>query len=324
MVQAEPNALTEFSSPSSLPVLMNFNTHRCLAAVFAGALSAAWAVRAEDAKVTHHYTDNDGVKIHYVTAGDSGPLVVMIHGFPDYWYSWNEQLKALKSTHRVAAVDQRGYNRSDKPKGLDNYAIPKLVSDVAAVIRDMGEKKAVIVGHDWGGMVAWSFAMSKPEMTERLAVLNLPHPKGLNRELANNPDQQRNSQYARAFQLPGAHKLLTAERLAGWVKGEAKRAKYIEAMKRSDFEAMLNYYKRNYPRPPYEEDTSEPVRLKMPVLLIHGLDDKALLHGALNRTWEWLDGDLTLVTIPGAGHFVHHDKPALVSRTLKMWLLRDR
>ena len=264
------------------------------------------------------------MKIHYATAGDSGPLVVMIHGFPDFWYSWNEQIKALQSTHRVAAMDLRGYNRSDKPKGLDNYAIPKLVSDVAAVIRDMGEKKAVIVGHDWGGMVAWQFAMTKPEMTDRLAVLNLPHPKGLNRELANNPDQQRNSQYARAFQLPGAHKLLTAERLAGWVKGEAKRAKYIEAMKRSDFEAMLNYYKRNYPRPPYEEDTSEPVRLKIPALLIHGLDDKALLHGALNRTWEWLDGDLTLVTIPGAGHFVHHDKPALVSRTLKMWLMRDR
>ena len=180
----------------------------------------------------------------------------------------------------------------------------------------MGEKKAVIVGHDWGGMVAWSFAMSKAEMTERLAVLNLPHPKGLNRELANNPDQQRNSPYARTFQLPGAHNLLTAERLAGWVKSEAKRAKYIEA--------MLNYYKRNYPRPPYEEDMSDPVRLKMPVLLIHGLDDKALLPGALNRTWEWLDGDLTLVTIPGAGHFVHHDKPTLVSRTLKMWLLRDR
>ena len=192
------------------------------------------------------------------------------------------------------------------------------------MIRDIGEKKAVIVGHDWGGMVAWSFAVSKPEMTERLAVLNLPHPKGLNRELANNPDQQRNSQYARAFQLPGAHNLLTAERLAGWVKSEAKRAKYIEAMKRSDIEAMLNYYKRNYPRPPYEEDMSDPVRLKVPVLLIHGLDDKALLHGALNRTWEWHDGDLTLVTIPGAGHFVHHDKLALVSRTLKMWLLRDR
>ena len=318
------NALTQAKRGNSLPSLMSLTTIHRRVAAFAALSFAALAAQAGDAEVTHHYADNDGVKIHYVMAGDSGPLVVMIHGFPDFWYSWNEQIKALQSTHRVAAIDQRGYNRSDKPVGLDNYAIPKLVSDVAAVIRDMGEKKAVIVGHDWGGMVAWSFAMSKPEMTDRLAVLNLPHPKGLNRELANNPDQQRNSQYARAFQLPGAHKLLTAERLAGWVKGEAKRAKYIEAMKRSDFEAMLNYYKRNYPRPPYQEDTSDPVRLKMPVLLIHGLDDKALLHGALNRTWEWLDGDLTMVTIPGAGHFVHHDKPSLVSRTLKMWLLRDR
>ena len=280
--------------------------------------------RAEDAEVTNHYVNNDSVKIHYATAGDSGPLVVMIHGFPDFWYSWNEQIKALQSTHRVAAIDQRGYNRSDKPKGLENYAIPKLVSDVAVVIRDMGEKKAVIVGHDWGGMVAWQFAMMQPEMTARLIVLNLPHPKGMNRELANNPDQQRNSQYARNFQQPNAHKQLDAERLIRWVKGEAKRAKYIEAMKRSDFESMLNYYKRNYPRPPYKEDTSEPVRLNMPVLLIHGLDDWALLPGALNQTWEWLDGDLTLVTVPGAGHFVHHDKPDFINRTLKMWLMRDR
>ena len=298
--------------------------HRQLAVVVALGLSVAGVARAADAKVSHHYADNDGVKIHYAKAGETGPLVVMIHGFPDFWYSWNEQIKALQSMHRVVAMDLRGYNRSDKPKGLDQYAMPRLISDVAAVIRDAGEKKAVIVGHDWGGMVAWQFAMAKPEMTDRLVVLNLPHPKGLSRELANNPDQQRNSQYARNFQKPGAHEKLSAERLTRWVKGEAKRAKYIAAMKRSDFEAMLNYYKRNYPRPPYREDTSEPVRLKMPVLLIHGLDDRALLHGALNRTWEWLDGDLTLVTVPGAGHFVHHDKPEFINRTLKMWLLRDR
>ena len=298
--------------------------HRQLAVVVALGLSVAGVARAADAKVSHHYADNDGVKIHYTKAGDKGPLVVMIHGFPDFWFSWNEQIKALQSTHRVVAMDLRGYNRSDKPKGLEPYAMPMLVSDVAAVIRDTGESKAVIVGHDWGGMVAWRFAMANSAMTDRLIVLNLPHPKGLSRELAKNPDQQRNSQYARNFQKPGAHEKLSAEGLTSWVKGDAKRAKYIEAMKRSDFEAMLNYYKRNYPRPPYREDTSEPVRLNMPVLLIHGLEDKALLHGALNRTWEWLDGDLTLVTVPGAGHFVHHDKPEFISRTLKMWLLRDR
>ena len=96
--------------------------------------AAAWA---GDAKVSHHYADNDGVKIHYAKAGETGPLVVMIHGFPDFWYSWNEQLKALQSTHRVVAMDLRGYNRSDKPKGLEQYAMPRLVSDVAAVIRGL-------------------------------------------------------------------------------------------------------------------------------------------------------------------------------------------
>ena len=303
---------------------MYFVFHRHLAVLVALGLSVAGVARAADAKVSHHYAANDGVMIHYAKAGEKGPLVVMIHGYPDYWYTWNEQIEALQSTYRVVAMDLRGYNRSDKPKGLDQYAMPRLVSDVAAVIRDAGEKKAVIVGHDWGGAVAWRFAMANPAMTDRLIVLNLPHPKGLSRELAKNPAQQRNSQYARNFQKPGAHEKLSAEGLTRWVKGDAKRAKYIEAMKRSDFEAMLNYYKRNYPRPPYREDTSEPMRLKMPVLLIHGLDDKALLHGALNRTWEWLDGDLTLVTVPGAGHFVHHDKPEFINRTLKMWLLRDR
>ena len=281
-------------------------------------------VDAKDAIVTHHYADNDGVKIHYVKAGKTGPLVVMLHGFPDFWYTWNEQIIALENTHRVVAMDLRGYNRSDKPKGINQYSISKLVSDVKAVILDAGEKKAVIIGHDWGGMVAWNFAMMRPNMTDKLIVLNLPHPKGLNRELANNPDQQRNSQYARDFQKPNSHNYLNAEKLTSWVKGKTKKKKYLEAMNKSDFEAMLNYYRINYPKPPYEEDLSDPKKLIMPVLLIHGLDDKALLHGALNRTWEWIDNDLTLVTVPGAGHFVHHDKPNFVNGTLKMWLMRDR
>ena len=136
-------------------------------------------VQAKDAIVTHHYANNDGVKIHYVQACEVGPLVVMLHGFPDFMYSWNEQIIALKNTHRVVAMDLRGYNRSDKPKGINHYSITKLVSDVESVIRDLGQKKAVVVGHDWGGMVAWNFAMLRPQMTERLIVLNLPHPKAL-------------------------------------------------------------------------------------------------------------------------------------------------
>ena len=270
-------------------------------------------------RVRHAHADSNGVKIHYVTLG-KGPLVVMIHGFPDYWYTWRHQMAALADNFQVAAIDMRGYNRSDKPKGVEQYGIKLLVGDVAAVIKHVGAKQATIVGHDWGGMVAWQFAMALPRQCSRLIILNLPHPRGLSRELANNPQQQKNSAYARAFQLPGAHKALSAEGLARWVKNKTARAKYVEAFKRSDFEAMLNYYKKNYPRMPYKEDTSPVVRVQAPVLMFHGLNDRALLPAALNGTWKWVGKDLTLVTVPGAGHFVQQDASELVSRTMKMWL----
>src|SRR5262245_14889785 len=163
------------------------------------------------------YVDSDGVKIHYVTLG-KGPLVVMLHGFPDYWYTWRDQMPVLAKQHQVVAVDLRGYNKSSQPEGVANYAVDKLVGDVSAVIKHFKRDKAIIVGHDWGGFIAWSFAMAQPERIDRLIVLNLPHPKGLMRELANNPQQQKNSAYARAFQEPDAHKKVTPEVLALWVK----------------------------------------------------------------------------------------------------------
>src|ERR1041385_6994902 len=248
-------------------------------------------------RVKHGYADSGGVKIHYASVG-SGPLIVMIHGFPDFWYTWRRQMEALADSYQCVAIDQRGYNLSDKAKGVDNYRLPLLVGDVVAVIKALGKDKAIIVGHDWGGMVAWTFAMTNPQMTDKLIILNLPHPRGFIRELAHNPNQQKNSQYARNFQQPDAASKLSAEQLAFWVKDPAAKAKYVEAFKRSDFEAMLNYYKRNSPREPYTEDTSPVVKAQMPVLMIHGLGDTALLSGALNNTWDWLDKDLTLVTIP--------------------------
>ena len=117
-------------------------------------------------------------------------------------------------------------------------------------------------------------------------------------------------------------KMLTAEGLARWVKDEKARAKYVEAFQKSDFEAMLNYYKRNYPKEPYTLDTSEVIKVKCPVLMIHGLDDWALLHPALNGTWEWLEKDLTLITVPHAGHFVQQDATDMVNRSIRMWLNR--
>ncbi|MBP87141.1 MAG: alpha/beta hydrolase [Planctomycetaceae bacterium] len=268
----------------------------------------------------HGFADSDGVKIHYVTTGE-GPLLVMLHGFPDYWYTWRAQMPALAEHFQVVAIDQRGYNKSDRPTGIENYAMPKLVSDVKAVVKHFGQKQAVIVGHDWGGAVAWSFAMAHPEMTERLIILNLPHLNALRRELANNPEQRKASAYARRFQQSDAASQLTAEGLTFWVTDADARAKYVEAFKRSSFDAMLNYYKANYPREPYDEQVDTP-KVKCSVLMIHGLKDTALLPGGLNDTWQWLEKDLTLVTIPNAGHFVQQDASEFVTRQMKNWLTK--
>lgn len=266
------------------------------------------------------YADSNGVKIHYVTAG-TGPLIVMIHGFPDFWYTWRHQMDALSDRYQVAAIDLRGYNLSDKPAGEENYDMRLLIEDVAAVIRHLGRQRAIVMGHDWGGAISWQFAFHHPEMLERLVILNLPHPNGLFRELAGNAAQQEASAYARRFQQPDSHKSLTAEGLSRWVTDVEARPKYVEAFSRSDFNAMMAYYRRNYPREPYQA-VNIPARVQVPVLLIHGLKDQALLSGALNNTWDWIGADLTLVTIPNAGHFVQQDAAELVSKSISSWLNR--
>jgi epoxide hydrolase 4 len=280
-------------------------------------------------RVTHGYATSDGgVKIHYASLGE-GPLVVMIHGFPDFWYTWRRQMEALSDRFQVVAIDQRGYNLSDKPAGVERYDMKLLVGDVAAVIRHLGREKATIVGHDWGGMVAWQFAMTLPQMTENLIVLNLPHPNGLLRELRTNADQIKNSEYARTFQTKPPSdptvffgRPMTPETLSSWVRDPDARKRYVEAFQRSDFEAMLNYYKRNYPRGAGADAPPAPElpKVQMSVLMFHGLNDTALNADGLNGTWNWLEKDLTLVTVPGAGHFVQQDAADLVTSTMRWWL----
>ena len=277
------------------------------------------------------FVESGGIKIHFVSLGKiENPLLVLIHGFPDFWYSWRAQMPALSKRFHVVAIDQRGYNLSGQPEGVANYTTDKLVGDLLAVIKHFTKGKAVIVGHDWGGMVAWMFAMTHPELTDRLIVLNLPHPRGLLRELATNPQQQKNSQYARNFQQPDAAKRMSADFLVMWVRDPEARKVYLAAMKRSSMEGMLNYYKANYPRIPVAAKAgaeSKPAipqfpPVKCPILLIHGLKDPALLPGALNDTWNWVESDLTLVTIPGASHFVQQDASELVTRAMISWLNR--
>ncbi|HEY8572173.1 alpha/beta hydrolase [Phenylobacterium sp.] len=291
-----------------------------------GALALALLVAGPAAAQQDKYATNNGVKIHYVVQG-KGPLVVMIHGFPDYWGSWKPLMAELsKAGYRTAALDTRGYNLSDKPKGEAAYAMPHLIGDVAAVIAAEGEKNAVVVGHDWGAAIAWQTTFARPDLVNKLVILSVPHPTGMARELATNPDQQKNSAYARNFQKEGSEKSLTAEGLAGWVKDPKEKAGYVEAFKRSDFAAMMNYYRANYPRGVGEGAAPPPAppKVNVPVLVIHGMKDTALNAAGHSGTWNQVTRDTTIVMIPDAAHFVQHDAEKLVNRTIRDWLVARR
>lgn len=297
---------------------------RALAAL-AAALSLSVAAPALAAPQDRTAANGD-VKIHYVVDG-KGPLVVMIHGFPDYWATWKPLMAELnKAGYRTAALDLRGYNLSDKPQGVAAYAMPSLIGDVAAVIAAEGQKDAIVIGHDWGAAIAWQVAFNRPDLVNKLVIMSVPHPAGMARELATNKAQQAGSDYARNFQKEGSEKALTAEGLAGWVKDPKEKAGYVEALKRSDFAAMMNYYRANYPRGTGEATETPPTmqapsqRVKVPLLVIHGMKDTALNAAGHSGTWNYVDADTTIVMAPTAGHFVQHDAEKLVNATVRDWL----
>jgi len=217
---------------------------RCLIAAFIFFLSLSEIQADIWSEAEHGYADNNGTKIHYATTG-SGPLVIMIHGFPDFWYSWRHQMEGLRGEYKVVAIDQRGYNLSDQPAGDENYAMPNMISDVAAVIRHFGEEKAIIVGHDWGGVVAWSLAFARPDLVDKLVILNLPHPNGLARVQRSNNEARANTNYARVFQQgkPEDPDIffggpMNAQSLSSWVTDPAARKHYIKAFEKSDFKRV--------------------------------------------------------------------------------------
>jgi pimeloyl-ACP methyl ester carboxylesterase len=280
-------------------------------------VAPAAMVKAPVAIESKFATSPDGTKIHYNASG-SGPLVVAIHGFPDFSASWNKLAPALNDKYRFVALDTRGYNLSDKPTGVANYAMPKLVEDVQAVIKAEGASKATVIGHDWGAAIAWNYAFSHPETLERLVILSVPHPANMGRQLQAAPQ---NSNYARNFQKEGSENNLTAEGLAAWVRDPADKAKYVEAFKRSSFAGMMNYYRANYPSAP---DPNAPPqvfpKINVPVLVIHGMKDTALLSMGHNDTWDQVSKDTTVLMAPDANHFVQHDAAELVNGTIRSWL----
>ncbi|MBI2492093.1 MAG: alpha/beta hydrolase [Candidatus Rokubacteria bacterium] len=288
----------------------------------------------------HGYAYVNGVRLHYVAEG-RGPLILFAHGFPEFWYAWRRQLAEFGRDHRAVAFDMRGYNLSSKPADVAAYAVPHLVADLRALVEHLGYRRFVLVGHDWGGVAAWAFAIAHADWLDGLVIVNAPHPAAFGREIRENPDQQKASRYMLVFRSPEAEALLAAGDHARMVEmfrrdlgdrfTDADRAAYAEAWSRPGaLTGGLNYYRAAGVGPPAEgapaqSFPADPARLTVtvPTLVIWGLKDRALLPGNLDGLDRFV-ADLTIERVPDGSHWVIHERPELVNRLIREFLARGR
>ncbi len=279
-----------------------------------------------------------GLKMRVARAGPSdAPLVVMMHGFPECWYSWRHQLRSLSDSFDCVAPEMRGYGQTDAPRGVANYTLDKLVGDVADLLDAMGRRRAVIVGHDWGGGVAWATALMRPDIVERLIVLNCPHLKRFSGELRRNPRQMLRSWYMLFFQLPwlpeaifraGNFAALERALRDGTVrKGaitDADMAYFREAFRDPyAISAAINYYRANF-RSGFMAKPGENAwidrKIEAPTLLIWGEQDFALGKELTYEMQGLFSGPFEIKYIPSAGHWVQQEEPETVNRYIRDFL----
>jgi pimeloyl-ACP methyl ester carboxylesterase len=288
----------------------------------------------------HHFADVNGIRMHYVTAG-AGRLILFAHGFPEFWYEWRRQLDEFGRDHHAVAPDLRGYNLTSKPEGVESYRVRHLIEDLRGLVRHLGKETFVLVAHDWGGAVAWAFALAHPEMLEKLVIVNAPHPGVFAREIHSNPAQQQASQYMRMFCTPQAEEILSRDQFKaltdmalghGLKHGyfdEADKQAYIEAWSQPGaLTGGLNYYRASRFVPP-EPGTPAPVSeleldvaaltVHVPTLVIWGERDTALLPGNLEGLEQFVP-DLTVRRIPDGNHWVIYQKPELVNRYIREFI----
>lgn len=290
--------------------------------------------------LTHRYAIVNGVRLHYVTAG-KGRMILFLHGFPEFWYAWKNQLAEFGTTYRVVAPDMRGYNLSEKPASVDDYRLSILVEDVKALADHLKAKPFILVGHDWGGVVAWAFALTYPHYLDRLIIINAPHPAIFQRELRENPAQQKASQYMLLFRRPDAEQILSANQYAALVQAvlaqglqrgyftEEDRKAYLAAWSQPGaLTGGLNYYRAARVGPPSPADETSHTEwaqefphglIRVPTLVIWGEQDTALLTGNLNGLDQYVTS-LTIHRIPDASHWVVHEKPELVNSLIRAFI----
>lgn len=285
--------------------------------------------------IAHDYAQLGEVRLHYAHAGpEDGPLVLLLHGYPEFSYSWRHQLPALGNAgFRAIAPDTRGYNLSDHPRGDRAYRIETLVEDVRQLIEHFGRKQAAIVGHDWGGLIAWWFAIHHPSWVERLTVMNCPHPDHQLAMMAS-LRQLKKSRYMLFFQVPlfaeprmrkndfqMLRKLLRRDPVRRDAFSEDDIERYVEAFKRGDaVRTSMAYYRALLRRNPFA--LAKKIRaIDLPTQVIWGAQDRHLgiEYAEPPARWVW---DLKMDYIPDASHWVQVDAPEQVNELLLDFLPR--
>jgi len=280
------------------------------------------------ATLQHQFIRTNGIRLHYVTQGQ-GPLLVFLHGFPEFWYTWRHQIPVFAAFFTVVAVDLRGYNDSDKPPALHDYAMPELVKDISDLITALGYDHCHLVGHDWGGAIAWNVAYAHPAQVAKLVILNCPHPRRFVEGFAN-PRQWWRSAYMGFFQLPWLPELVLSandyqfidqafDKMA--VNRRAITPIDVRAFKTAisrpgALQAGLNYYRNLLSFNFFQNEW--PV-LEVPTLMIWGEDDPAFESSLAEGTEEYVR-DFHLRYIEDCGHWVSQEYPELVNRYMAEFL----
>jgi epoxide hydrolase 4 len=274
-----------------------------------------------------HLTFHNGsIKLHAVASGPTdGPVAVLLHGFPEFWYSWHKQIEPLASAgFRVIVPDQRGYNLSSKPRGAANYSLSRLTSDVLGIADQLNSEKIFLAGHDWGAAVAWSVALLHPQRVAKLAILNVPHPSVMRRYLAANRRQLRRSWYMFFFQLPflpeaaftafdyrlGIRSLVRSSRPNTFSSEDL--AQYRAAWSQPHaLTSMINWYRAAFRyRTKFSDST-----VHVPTRILWGERDAFLLSGMAHDSLRYCDS-AELYTFANASHWLQHEEPARVSELL--------
>jgi len=291
-------------------------------------------------KYTHEYLlIQKCVRIHYASVGllkKGKPLMLFIHGFPECWYSWRHQLDEFGQDYNVVAIDMRGYNYSTRLPNRSDYSMDKLVCDIHCIISALSEDcTAIVVAHDWGGAVAYSFAHAHPDMVRRLIVMNMPHPKSMMKALNTNPAQIDRSWYIYFFQIPFLAEKQFMKNNCALVGAMFKKdivnkdqltdvdlAVFQEAVARGNgtaIRAMINYYRNIFTLASFLSGKKNSGKIKAKTLLIWGEQDKALGKELAEGSRPYFE-DFTLKTVPNASHWVQQDTPVEVNNLMREFL----